>query len=80
MRRKIKRKNGTFFRPFRKAEAFPFGFPPYIREMVALVQVCHFLTASLRTAEVSPRSSPAEVAEGRFARRNVRDSATEIPC
>ena len=27
MRRKIKRKNGKFFRSFRKTQAFPFGFP-----------------------------------------------------
>ena len=32
MRRKIKRKNGTFFRPLRKAEAFPVGFPRDIRK------------------------------------------------
>ena len=63
MRRKIKRKNGTFFRPLRKAEAFPVGFARDIRKMVALLRVRHFPTPSLRTTDVSPRLSPAGFAE-----------------
>ena len=63
MRRKIKRKNGTFFRPLRKAEAFPVSFPRDIRKMVALVRELHFPTPSLRTTDVSLRSSPAGFAE-----------------
>ena len=55
MRRKIKCKNVTFFRPLRKAEAFPVGFPRDIRKMVALVRVRHFPTPSLRTTDVSHR-------------------------
>ena len=63
MRRKIKRKNGTFFRPLRTAEAFPVGFPRDIRKMVAHVRVRHFPTPSVRTTDVSPRLSPAGFAE-----------------
>ena len=59
----MKRKNGTFFTPLRKAEAFPVGFARDIRKMVALLRVRHLPTPSLRTTDVSPRSSPAEFAE-----------------